>query len=106
MYVSSYEWSCHRADCPISHHGMVVGSGGREGGCGRLDVFADIKPCQLETGPVTVRVRVCVLCVRQKDCDKCLRLSGSQDCEDLIESSLKGQSQESDQRAEKYLFSD
>jgi len=70
--VSLYEWSCHGADCPISHHGMVVGSGGREGGCGQLDVFSDIKPCQLETGPVTTCVCVCVCvyecCVKEKDC--------------------------------------
>lgn len=83
------------------------GQGGGKGGSGRLDVFADIKPRQLETGPVTMCVCMGgVLCVRQKDSDKCLCLSGIQDCEDLIERSLKGQSQETDQGIEEYLLSD
>lgn len=55
--VSFYEWSCHRADCPISHGHRVRGEGVWVWG---LDVFADIKPCQLKTGPVTVCVCVCV----------------------------------------------
>lgn len=104
--MSLHEWSCHRADCPIPHHGMVVGSGGRDAGCGWFDVSADIKPCQLETGPVTkhVCVYICIRgCVRERLQSVALSVSQS---EELIESSLKGQSQESDQRTEKYLFSD
>lgn len=104
--MSLHEWNCHRADCPIPHHGMVVGSGGRDAGCGWFDVPADIKPCQLETGPVTkhVCVYICIRgCVRERLRSVALSVSQS---EELIESSLKGQSQESDQRTEKYLFSD
>lgn len=100
------ELSQSRLSHPSSWHGRRVRREGRDAGCGWFDVPADIKPCQLETGPVTkhVCVYICIRgCVRERLRSVALSVSQS---EELIESSLKGQSQESDQRTEKYLFSD